>query len=55
VQRVRAEGIATATMLCDKLRHWAETTGSVAQFDALAARLEKLQTMDDERILEGLR
>lgn len=54
VQRVRAEGIATATTLHDKLRHWAKTTNSMGQFDGLADRLTMLQTTNDDDILERL-
>lgn len=55
VQRVRAEGIATAMTLHDKLRHWAATTDSMESFDPLAQRLEMLQTQEDDKIIGGIR
>lgn len=54
VQRVRAEGIATATTLHDKLKHWAKTTESMRQFDGLADRLTMLQTTNDDEIMKRL-
>lgn len=54
VQRVRAEGISTATTLHDKLRHWAETTSSMASLSDIADRLAAIQSLIDEDILEGI-
>jgi len=51
VQRVRAAGIGRAVTLADKLRHWAETTGSMEAMPRLLDRLEMVQAEDPEKIV----
>lgn len=51
VQRVRASGIGKAMTLADKLRYWAETTGSVPALERLTDRLEMLLSMDSVGIV----
>jgi exonuclease SbcD len=51
VQRVRAAGIGRAVTLADKLRHWAETTGSMEAMPRLLDRLEMVQAEDPEKII----
>jgi exonuclease SbcD len=51
VQRVRAAGIGRAVTLSDKIRHWAETTGSMEAMPRLLDRLEMVQAEDPEKIV----
>lgn len=51
VQRVRAAGIGKAMTLADKLRYWAETTGSTSALERLTDRLEMLLSMDPDGIV----
>ena len=51
VQRVRAAGIGKAMTLADKLRYWAETTGSLPALERLTDRLALLQSQDPDQIV----
>jgi exonuclease SbcD len=54
VQSIRASGIGKAMTLREKLGYWAATTGDEHRLDGLESRLEMLQTMEPEQIVDHL-
>ncbi|MCW8918935.1 MAG: metallophosphatase family protein [Gammaproteobacteria bacterium] len=54
VQSIRASGIGRAMTLHEKLGYWAATTGDEHRLDGLESRLEMLQTMEPEQIIDHL-
>jgi exonuclease SbcD len=54
VQSIRASGIGKAMTLREKLGYWAATTGDEHRLDGLEDRLEMLQTMEPEQIIDHL-
>lgn len=54
VQSVRASGIGRVMTLREKLGYWAATTGDDDRLDGLESRLEMLQTMDPDQVVDRL-
>lgn len=54
VQSVRASGIGKAMTLREKLGYWAATTGDDDRLPGMEERLEMLQTMEPEQIVDQL-
>ena len=54
VQSIRAQGIGKAMTLREKLGYWATTTGDDDRLPGMEDRLEMLQTMEPEQIVDRL-
>jgi exonuclease SbcD len=54
MQSIRAEGISRAATLEDKLGYWLKTTGDEHQAGELSDRLQMLQSLDVDQIIDRL-